>query len=334
MPTVLVTGGTGFVGRRLVKILCEQGDDVTCLVRKSSNVSELESLNVRIVTGDLEDPASIKGITDGIETVYHTACSDQHTFAHAGNSTERFVRVNVDGSVNLGREALASNVRSFVHVSSTAAMGTPVEVEVDETSPCNPSAPNQISKYKAEQAMLHLWHNEGLPVKIVRSCLVLGPGRDKAEVREMFRLIKKRIFPILGWKMDQRKPLIYLDDLVHALILTARKGRPGEIYLVTSGRPYSLRELVKNLERIVGRTCGHIHIPYLPLYLIAGLLELAGKVFPLTPPFTRARLKLFHADRIININKAITELDYKPQTTDLEQMLRLTYDWYKQAGLV
>jgi nucleoside-diphosphate-sugar epimerase len=331
---VLVTGGTGFVGRRLVQILQERNYDVTCLVRPSSDVSELNNWRVKLAEGDLEDPASLKGVAAGMDTVYHSACSVQHTFAHAGFSEEMFNRVNVEGSLNLAREAISSGVRKFVHLSSTAAMGTPAKVEVDETTACLPGTPYQVSKYRAEQALLELQREGGLPLVIVRSCLVIGPCREKAEVKEMFKLIKKGIFPVLGWRMDQRKPLIYLDDLVQVLLLAAQKGRNGEIYLVTSGRPYTIKELTSTIARVMGRRRSRVHIPYLPLYLTAGLIELAAKVLPNPPPITRKRIKLFRADRLINIEKAKSELGYRPRVSDLEEMMRITYEWYKENDLI
>lgn len=335
MSKVLVTGATGFVGYHVARRLSErEGTEVLCLVRSTSDRGRLGALDVQQVVGDLTDPASLKGLCDGIESIYHCACAVQDTFAQALDSYEVFRRVNVEGTVNLAREALRAGVKRFVHLSSTAAMGTPDVERVDETATCRPTTPYGRSKREAELELLQLHGGDGLPVVILRPCLVIGRGKQHSELLKLFKLVRYGVFPFFGRRAPQRKPLLHVSDLVTAMELAEAKGELGQIYLVTSGAPYTLEQIVQVSAKILGVRRSHVWIPR--RLALAGALgvEALAKVLPFNPPITRARIRLFTAHREIDIRKIREQLGYAASVTDLEQMLREVHEEFRQEGLL
>ena len=321
MSGVLVTGATGFVGAHLVRWLLERGaSPPRCLVREGSDRGALSGLAVEWREGDLARPASLEGACQGVEVVHHCACAVQGTFAAGPAAEAAFRSVNVDGTLALAKEALRSGVRRFVHVSSTAAMGSPPGRVVDESTPCQPTTPYGRSKRDAELGLLDLFATQGLPVVIVRPCLVTGPGRRNPELARLFALCRRGLFPLIGGGAPQRKPLVHVADVAQALERAARTGRPGEIYLITSGQPYALGQVVATASELVGGPRQQLRVP-LTLARAAAALGDALARLRIRVPLTRARLRLLLADRELRIDKARRELGYAPRFSELRALL-------------
>lgn len=113
----LVTGASGFIGKHLVRTLVEQGRDVRCLVRETSNTQYLDDLGVELFYGDLLNTDSLKGIIKDVKIVYHLAGQ-----IHSKYSRD-FYKVNFDGTRNLVEECLPEKIERFVFLSSIAAVG-------------------------------------------------------------------------------------------------------------------------------------------------------------------------------------------------------------------
>jgi nucleoside-diphosphate-sugar epimerase len=318
---VLVTGATGFVGAHLVRWLLEHGVSAPrCLARPGSDRSSLSGLPVDWREADLARPASLEGACQGVEVVYHCACAVRGTFAAGPAAEAAFRSVNVEGTLALATEALRCGVRRFVHVSSTAAMGSPPGGVVDESTPCQPTTPYGRSKRDAELGLLDLFATQGLPVVILRPCLVTGPGRRNPELARLFALCRRGLFPLIGGKASQRKPLVHVADVAQALELAARSGRPGEIYLITSGEPYALEQVVAMASDLVGGPRRQLRVPLPLARATAALGDVLGRL-RIQLPLTGARLRLLLADRELRIDKARRELGYEPRFSELRGLL-------------
>ena len=332
---VLVTGATGFVGQHLVRrLLSEPGIEVRVLVRRPERVRELfghDAGRLEIATGDLAEPASLAGLCEGVVSVFHAGAKVPYGLA-AGEAPEVFGRVNVAGTKALAREALQSGVRRFVHLSSTAAMGTPPETVVDETTPCRPASPYEISKRAAEEALLALHRERGLGAVILRPCLVAGEGKRGGEFLRLFRLCQRGLFPVLGGRLEIEKPLILVDDLVQAMLLASGRGPAGEVYLVHSGGRHTLGAILHVAGRLVGTRRPGLRIPFSVALAAAHLTTPVARLLGRPPPLTPGRLRLFVADRRIVIDKAREGLRYAPEHQDLEEMLGRTHEWYTRTG--
>jgi len=332
---VLVTGATGFVGQHLVRrLLSQPGIAVRVLVRRPERLSELfghDAGRLEIATGDLAEPASLVGVCEGVASVFHTAAKVPYAFV-AGETPDIFGRVNAAGSEALAREALHSGVGRFVYLSSTGAMGTPFEAVGDETTPCRPVSPYERSKRAAEEALLALHRERGLGVVILRPCLVAGEGKRGGEFLRLFRLCRRGLFPVLGGRLDVEKPLILVDDLVHALLRGASHGPAGEVYLVHSGARHTLGAILEVAGRLVGSRRPALRIPFPIALAAAHLTTPVARWLGRPPPLTPVRLRLFVADRRILIDKARDGLRYAPSHQDLEEMLGRTHAWYTRTG--
>jgi nucleoside-diphosphate-sugar epimerase len=327
---VLVTGATGFVGQHAVRALLAPGVSVRILARSHDRVREVfgpavESIDVRL--GDLTDAESLGGLCGGVDLVIHSGSAVPYAFAGAAPAGE-FARVNLRGTENLAQEALRAGVQRFVHVSSTAAMGTPHERTVDESTPCRPTSAYQVSKHASEQALLRLQPERGLDVAIVRPCLVAGEGKRGGELLKLFRLCGRGIFPVIGGRLDIEKPLIAVDDLVQALLLASTRGPAGGVYLVHSGGRHTLGAILRETGRLVGKRRPYLSVP-LPVARVAARLGtwLSQRV-KRQLPLTLERLNLFLLDRHVEIRKAEEELGYRPEHQDLREMLGRTYAYY------
>ncbi|MBI4594778.1 MAG: NAD-dependent epimerase/dehydratase family protein [Candidatus Tectomicrobia bacterium] len=334
---IFLTGATGFIGGYLLPQLAKEQYRVICLARKIHEVPETRHFdNVQWVEGDLNAPSSIKGLLHGVDAVLHLASSRYRTFNFSDMACKSFYQVNVLGSMYLAREAAAAGVKRFVYLSSTAAMGLArgSGPRINESWDCFPVFPYQKSKWMAEQALMDLFHKEKLPVIILRPCLVAGGGKQNSELLQMLQLIRKGLFPVVGNMRSQVKPLVWVEDVVEAILLSMYRGTPGSIYLITSGEDYTFAQILSEAARLLGVKKGYIHLPYSAAYLAATGLEWVGKGLNLQPPWTRARLQLLVSDRAMDISKAKGELGFAPKVTSLDEMLGRLYEYYRERGLL
>ena len=331
---VLVTGATGFVGQHVVRALAAgPGGAIRILARSHDRVREVfgpaaGSLEVRLA--DLTDAASLQGVCDGVAFVIHSGSAVPYAFSGAAPAGA-FARVNRGGTENLAREALRAGVRRLVHVSSTAAMGTPLELSVNETTPCRPTSAYQVSKYEAEQSLLRLHRDRGLDLTIVRPCLVAGEGKRGGELLKLFRLCARGMFPVIGGRLWVEKPLVAVDDVVQALLLAATRGPSGGVYLVHSGGGHTLGGILREAGRLVGKRRPYVSIPMAVARAGAQVGTWLSRALGRQLPLTVERLDLFLMDRHIDIQRAQAELGYQPQHQELGEMLGRTYRYYVES---
>ena len=329
-----MTGATGFLGRHVVAAAKAAGWIVRVLARPTSNLGPIAGLYDEVHTGDVTDRASLRGACDGVTAVVHCACAVASTF-DAGRAAEAaFMAVNAEGTANLADEVMTVPGLRFVQVSSTAAMGAPRTSVVGPDSPCDPRTPYQRSKRAAEELLLER-AERGLNVVIVRTCVIAGPGKERSELLKMFKLVRAGVFPFLGDNLDVQKPLIDVDDVVQALLLATEKGRPGAIYLVTSGARHTMREILEVARSLTGGPRTHLTIPVGAARLAARAFAKLGRLVPdWNVPITDERIDLFIADRQIDISAAEQELGYRPRHQSVEEMLSATYRYYRQRGML
>src|SRR3954468_7710901 len=151
MPSAFVTGGSGFIGGRLIERLRADGWDVRALARSEAAAERVRSRGAESASGDLDDLRALRAGADGADTVFHCAAKTDDW----GDPAE-FERINVRGTINVLEAARAAGVRRVVHVGTVAALraGQPL-VNADESAPLRPDSPSLYpsSKAKAEQAV-------------------------------------------------------------------------------------------------------------------------------------------------------------------------------------
>jgi predicted dehydrogenase/nucleoside-diphosphate-sugar epimerase len=261
---IVVLGGTGFIGRRVVQGLLDRGAPVTAVVRRTHGLPPalLEAARegrLRLLKGSLEDRASLAAAFQGAKTVLHLATG-------GGDTWEKVERSMVRGSTGAAEEAMAQGVRRFVYVSSIAALyggpdaGTQVLEDSLDTDP-RPEARDVYSRGKAvtERALVALHRERGLPLVIARPGVVLGEGTP---FQHSGLGLWVRDNHCVGWGLGENPlPLVTADDVAEALVRIAlHEGDDlhGKA-LNLCGRPsLSAREVVDQLRVATGRDL-HFH---------------------------------------------------------------------------
>jgi nucleoside-diphosphate-sugar epimerase len=320
-PAVLVTGATGFVGSNLVRKLIGKGYAVTCLVRSTSKTRVLETLPVKLLIADLENPASIRSAVQGIETVYHVAG------AIKAANREGFLRINKIGTRRL-LETLAENsgIQRFIHVSSLAAAGPSRDgIALTEEQAPSPISWYGESKLESEKEVLRFSRN--FKVAVLRPSAVYGP--NDRETLLIFRMIKRGCLFTPG-RFIRRFSLIHVEDLSDALICAGEKDIPsGEVFFVSREETYTWDEVGQAIARALGKRYRRVAFPS----SVAKLAGFAGDLWaglsgqPTTVTRQKVR-ELLQPCWLCNPAKARRLLEFTPQI-DLDTGIRNTTQWYR-----
>lgn len=304
-----VTGGSGFIGGRLIERLVGEGRPVRALARSERAAAAVEALGAVPVHGDLGDRKAMTAGAAGTEVAFHLA-------AQLGEwgPWEEFERGNVEGTRNTLAACAEAGVRRFVHCGTEAALmaGEPL-VGVDETAPLRPDsrAPYPATKAKAEQAVLNA-SRDGFETLAVRPRFVWGKG-DTTLLPEMVATVEAGKWAWVGGGSNVTDTT-HVANVVEGLVLAAECGRPGEAYFVTDGEAVVFREFVTQLLHTQGVEPPSRSLPAWTAAPLARVSEAAWRVLPLkgAPPMTTFRSWLLTQECTIDISKARDQLGYAP----------------------
>jgi len=244
--SVLVTGGTGFIGCRLVeRLVLQHGVRVRVLVRDFARAVRVATFPVELVPGSVLDPAALAAASTGCDTVFHCA------YGTAGSQSER-ARTNRDGTRNVLEAALARRVRRVVCLSTLMVYGHTPDGDLDETAPRRRYGDTYSdSKYDAELLALGLARERGAPVVLLQPTAVYGPYGGVWTELPLRQLASGKVILVGGG--DGIANAVYIDDLVSAMLLAAvRGGIEGEAFLVSGAQSESWREFYGRFERMLG----------------------------------------------------------------------------------
>jgi nucleoside-diphosphate-sugar epimerase len=320
VSTVFVTGGSGFIGGRLIERLVADGHAVRALARSERAAATIHARGGESVRGDLADVAAMRSGAEGCELAFHAA-------AMLGDwgKREEFERGNVEGTRNALQACADAGVRRFVHVGTEAALlaGDPL-VNVDETAPLRPDSPALYSstKAKAEQVVLAA-NRDGFETVVVRPRFVWGHG-DTTLLPAMTQMVRSGRFAWIGGGRHLTATT-HVDNTVEGLMLSSTRGRPGNAYFVTDGDPVVFREFVSQLLETQGVELPTRSIPAALAGPLAGASETAWTALPLPgrPPLTRFTYWVSGQECTIRIDKAREQLGYEPVKTRAEGLAEL-----------
>jgi len=241
---ILVSGASGFIGRRLVSRLSAEGAEFRQLVRRPG-------VGFSSVFADLADENSLVQACAQVSSVFHCA-GYAHAFSTLSreDSTKHWA-VNVEGTRNLVEAAGCAGVRSFIFLSSVKAMAEPGNACIDEGFPGYPVTAYGQSKLAAEQAVLEAGRRYGMHVVNLRLAMVYGSG-GRGNLERMGRLVKRGLFPPLP-ETGNHRSLVHVDDVVSAMHLVAGDSRAnGRTYIVANLHAPSGRGLFDALRLAQG----------------------------------------------------------------------------------
>jgi nucleoside-diphosphate-sugar epimerase len=312
-----VTGGTGFVGRRLVRRLLDRGDSVVALVRSPERADLGEA---ELVAGDLSDRDALANGIAGSDSVFHLAAD--YRVGIPASERQRMYETNVTGTENVLDGATNAGVRRVVYVSTVNAFGNTRGQVVDETYERPPGG--YVSAYDETKHRAHelavARAAAGAPIVIVQPGVVYGPG-DHSEVGGQIALAaagKLRFvsFPDLGMNA------VYVDDVVAGILLAHDRGRIGEAY-VLGGELTTMRTLVETTAAVAGRRPPRVA---LPTWLLKPLIPAGPLVGRLTGAAPNLGELISASDGVTywaRDDKARAELGYAPR--GLRDGLRATF---------
>ena len=230
--SIFVTGGTGFLGKQLIKELSCLDEDVHLLVRNNSNLKEIVNKRLKIFPGDVTNIRTIREAIKGCKTIFHMASLVK---AWVSNPAE-FYQVNVEGFKNVMECALEEDVTKFIYTSSFMAIGPSngkINTEETQHNPDHLHNHYERTKYIADK-LIPEYLNKGLPVITMYPCVIFGPGKiteGNLVVRIILDFLEQKIPGILG---DGSKlwNYVFVTVVVKGHLLAMEKGKVGQKYIL------------------------------------------------------------------------------------------------------
>jgi nucleoside-diphosphate-sugar epimerase len=323
---ILVTGGTGFTGKALVRRLIDQGHEVVALDYKEGlKTQELRDWGAEVILGSVTDKEVVRRAVRGVELVHHVAAA----FREMNVPDTYYYDVNVNGTRNVLEAALAEGVRKLVYCSTCGVHGNIDHPPGGEDAPIKPADYYQRTKFEAEPVVRQFFE-KGLQTVILRPAAIYGPGDP-----ERFFLIYKRVargtFPMFGNGKTYYHPL-YIDNLIDAFVLAMAEGKgEGEAYLIADEQYLEIEDLVRRVGKSLNVDVKIPHYPVWPVVAAGHVVEKVCRPFGITPPLFPRRVDWYRQNRAFKIDKAKRDLGYAPRV-GIDEGLRRTAEWYRQEG--
>ncbi|HVF84955.1 MAG TPA: NAD(P)-dependent oxidoreductase [Abditibacteriaceae bacterium] len=321
MNTLLITGGTGFLGCHVASRYLREGWNVRLLDLLPLTEPELldaqKEGRVEVIEADIADSAAVDKATEGVRAVVHTAAA-----LPIQGSRDKIMATNVGGTKNVLDAAKKHNVEKVVHISSTAVYGVPKIHPLYETSPIVPLGLYGISKVDAEKACDDARKN-GVDVTIIRPKTFIGIGR-LGIFQILFEWIREgRKIPIIGTG-NNKYQLLSVDDLVDAIYRSTTQPNHNETFNIGAKEYGTVRQDLNALVRHA--RSGARLAPQAPWLVqpILRVLELAK-----LSPLVEWHYKTANMDSFVDCSHAEEVLGWRAQKSNAQTLIE-TYDWYLQ----
>jgi nucleoside-diphosphate-sugar epimerase len=324
---VLITGGTGFLGKRLALRLHSQSDNVTILGRDPYIGKQLETEGLRFLAVDFRDKQATIKACQGQDYIFHCGALSSPWGKYAD-----FYQANVLGTRHIIQGCQEYGVKRLIHVSTPSIyFNFAHSLNIPESIPLPPPVNAYAeTKYLAEQEIQQA-HTQGLPVITIRPRAIFGPG-DTTILPRLLQANERSGIPLIN-NGQACIDMTYVDNVVDALLLcqNAPDTLLGRTFNITNGEPTTLRNLLALLSQQLGYPLNLKPIPYNLAYGIATVMELVCKtiLFGKEPILTRYTVGLLAFDQTLDITAAKTELGYQPQVSILEG-LKIFAQWWKE----
>jgi len=271
---VLVTGATGFTGRHTVPKLVQEGYDVFCFVRKSSDLSCLPLEDVNLIQGNLDDKESLIQALEGVDILVNIASLG---FGHAPNIVDAAVKEEINRAIFF----------------STTSIFTTLDPESKEI------------RLRAEKRI----RNSNLKYTILRPTMIYGTPRDR-NISRFIRFVHKfPVFPIFGSGDYSLQP-VHVDDVGEAVVNSLRSPVTiGKAYNISGGSVLTLVELVDEIANLLKKSVHKVHLPAKPFITFLKGLE----IFSLPLPITSEQIQRFNEDKVFDHGRAKSDFDFSPR---------------------
>jgi len=330
-PITIVTGVAGFLGSAVARVLAAEGRRVRGVVRASSPRGNLGDFPGELVEADLRDAAAVARVfADGAVggELFHVA-ADYRIWAP---DPEEIVRNNLAMTRTVMAAALRAGVGRVVYTSSVATLLPVHGAAADETRPA--TAEQAVGAYKrskvlAERLVEAMVAGEGLPAVIVNPSTPIGP-RD-VHPTPTGRIVVEAANGRMPAFVDSGLNLVHVDDVARGHWLAARHGRVGERYIL-GGEDMALGEMLAEIARLTGRRAPTVSLPRAPLFPLALLAEMGGRITGREPFLTLDSLRMAAHHMYYTSARAERELGYtaRPASAALADAI----GWFRDAGMI
>jgi nucleoside-diphosphate-sugar epimerase len=332
----LVTGGNGWLGKRLVKKLLEENQgnshsaEVTCLVPAEENVSELLNLGAKVVRGGVNDSLAID---EFMENAYGATVIHLAGIIHPPCKSSLFITVNYEGARNILNSAVQKGARRLVVMSSNSPFGGNKNnlEKFDEGAPYNPYMGYGQSKMLMEQMLLQHANQKSseLEIVILRAPWFYGPGQPVRQT-QFFTMIKDGKFPIIGNGHNKRS-MGYVDNLAEGIYLASyRDEAANNIFWIADETPYSMNEIISTVKDVLRQDFG-MKVSDRQIYLpsvVSDLARLSDYVIQKAGLYNQKIHVLSEMNMTIacDISKAKKILNYTP-SIKLKEGMKKSIEW-------
>jgi nucleoside-diphosphate-sugar epimerase len=321
----LVTGASGFLGGRVAQMLDERGEEVVILARATSDLGHLSSTKVRVIRGDLANPAALKEAVRHVTDIFHcAACSTDWA------PKQTYIEANVIGTQNLLAAARQTpGLHRFVHVSTTDIYGYPEIPCTEEHGFFDTGLPYNQSKGRGEAAVWRAHQEHGLPITIIRPATIYGP-RGKDFTREIAMLLRQRLMAYI----DRGKTpggFIFVDNVAQAMFDAAASTQTiGQAYNIAGGTGATWEEYATLFAERLGVKPPWIDLPFRAAMALARVFETAHACLRLRarPLLTRHAVYLLARNQEFPIAKAKSSFGFSPNIS-LEEGIDRSVAWLK-----
>jgi nucleoside-diphosphate-sugar epimerase len=324
MRNVLVTGGTGFIGRNLVQRLIAEDCHVRVLSRHGVCHDEWPA-GVELVQGDIQDATAVKSASVGIDTIFHLAARTPEP-SDLRDDDAIYRAINVEGTRNVVEGALAGGARSIIFFSSVQAMGEGTTACLDETAPTRPATAYGRSKLEAEMMVRAATDSTQVRGVSLRLPLVYGPG-NKGNMYRMIAAIDHGVFPPVR-EVSNCRSLVHVSNVVDAAMLAAKAMHTSPCYIVTDARPYSTRKLYELICVGLGKRVPRWHVPLGILQLLGWMGDVLTRIAHRRLPVDSHAINKLTQSAWYSCDKITRELGYRPSIT-VEAALPELIGWYR-----
>ncbi len=284
---ILLTGGTGLVGRHLVRSLVKKGYAVRCLVREPQKAGEVLPAGIELSQGEINDPVAVRKACQDVDKVIHlVAIIRKH-----GDST--FERINVEGTLNLVAAAGQAGVKHFIHMSALGACD-------------NTRYKYAYSKWRGEETV----RQSGLAWTILRPSIIYGRGFNFFNrLLQSLQMFPKPFVPVPGWGNTLFQP-IAVEDVVRCLVqICEDPGMVGRVIQIGGPEHLSYAQMLDILLECLGEKRYKL---YVPMPLMRLVVPLMGSVLR-DPPVSPIELKQLDVDNTTNLNAVENIFGFRPK---------------------
>lgn len=318
-----MTGGSGFVGAHVVRVLLAKGVQVKALARRTSSRKNLEGLPVEIVEGDLADPGSFTKDLSRCDGLFHVAAD----YRFAVPDPNELYRNNVEGTRHILEAALRSKVQTVVYTSSVAAVGHPSGTEAPGTETDFPKFETVVGHYKRSKCLAEdvarEYARKGLRVIIVNPSTPIGAYDIKPTPTG--RLILDFLNGRLPAYMDTGLNFVNARDVAEGHWLAAGKGKSGERYILGNVN-LTMREFLGVLSEVTGFPNPSVRIPYPLGYCLGAVDTFVSRVIGREPRVPLEAVKMARHLMFFDSSRAVRELGFRP--TPVRDAVREAVDWF------